>query len=152
MEFMSVILIVIGIVLLVAEIFVPSFGITGTIGVVSILVGVTFTAKTFLGGLLLFAVILAIALILMFIAYKILSSVGSPLILKESLNEEKTEEKLQFFVGKEGTALTPLRPSGTGEFNGVRLDVLTQGEFIEKNSPVVIDEIKGKKIIVRSKH
>lgn len=149
MDSIAIILIVVGIILLVAEIFIPSFGITGLIGIISILVGVVFTAETFVGGLLMFIVILLFAVILMYIAFKIMSSVKSPFILKAAIEDENPGEKLEFFVGKKGTALTPLRPSGTADFEGVRLDVLTQGEFIEKNSSVTVSEIKGKRIIVK---
>lgn len=149
MDSIALILILIGVVLLVAEIFIPSFGITGLIGIVSILAGVIFTADTFIGGLLLFTVILVVAVILMYIAYRIVSSVKSPLVLKEAIEDEKPNEKLEFFVGKEGVALTPLRPSGTADFDGVRLDVLTRGNFIEKGSKVTVEEINGKKILVK---
>lgn len=149
MDSIAIILIVIGIILLIAEIFIPSFGVTGVIGIVSIIAGVVFTSDTFIGGLLLFTVIFVITLILMYIAYKVLSSVKSPLILTESVNEEEINEKLAFFLGKNGKAVTPLRPSGTGDFNGVRLDVLTRGEFIEKGAAITVEEIKGKKIIVK---
>ncbi len=149
MDSIALILILIGVVLLVAEIFIPSFGITGLIGIVSILAGVIFTADTFIGGLLLFTVILIVAVILMYIAYRIVSSVKSPLVLKEAIEDEKPNEKLEFFVGKEGVALTPLRPSGTADFDGVRLDVLTRGNFIEKGSKVTVEEINGKKILVK---
>ncbi len=149
MDSIALILIVIGVILLVAEIFIPSFGITGLIGIVSILAGVIFTADTFVGGLLLFTIILIVAVILMYIAYRIVSSVKSPLILKEAIEDEKPNEKLEFFLGKEGVALTPLRPSGTADFDGVRLDVLTRGDFIEKGSKVTVQEINGKKILVK---
>lgn len=149
MDSIAIILIIIGIVLLIAEIFVPSFGITGVIGIASIIAGVVFTSDSFIGGLLLFTVIIVVALILMYIAYKLMSSVKSPLILTESLNEEKPNEKLAFFLGKNGKALTPLRPAGTGDFEGVRLDILTRGEFIEKGKAITVEEIIGKKIIVK---
>lgn len=149
MDSIAIILIVIGIILLIAEIFIPSFGVTGVIGIVSIVAGVVFTSDTFIGGLLLFTVIIVLTLILMYIAYKVMSSVKSPLILTESVKEEELNEKLSFFLGKEGMAATPLRPSGTGDFDGVRLDVLTRGEFIEKGSSITVEEIHGKKIIVK---
>lgn len=149
MDSIAIILIIIGIILLIAEIFIPSFGITGVIGIISIVAGVIFTSDTFIGGLLLFTVIIVITIILMYIAYKFISSVKSPLILTESVNEEAVNEKLAFFLGKSGKAFTPLRPSGTGDFDGVRLDVLTRGEFIEKGKAIVIEEIIGKKIVVK---
>lgn len=149
MDSIALILIIVGIVLLVAEIFIPSFGITGLIGIVSILAGVIFTAETFIGGLLMFTVILVVAVVLMFIAYKIVSSVKSPLVLTRAIEDVGPNEKLEYFVGKEGIALTPLRPSGTADFDGVRLDVLTRGDFIERGSKVTVEEINGKKIIVK---
>jgi len=149
MDSIAIILIVVGIILLIAEIFIPSFGVTGVFGIVSIVAGVVFTSDTFIGGLLLFTVIIVVTLVLMYLAYKVMSSVKSPLILTESVKEEETNEKLSFFLGKEGIAATPLRPSGTGDFDGVRLDVLTQGEFIEKGSSITVEEIHGKKIIVK---
>ncbi len=151
MDSIAIILIVIGIVLLLAEIFIPSFGVTGLIGIISIFVGVVFTADTFIGGLLMFTIILVVTLILMYVTYRALSSMKSPLILRESLRMEAENEKLKFFLGKTGKALTPLRPAGTVDFEGVRLDVLTRGDFINKGTDVVIDEIDGKKIFVKVK-
>ena len=149
MDSIALILVIVGVVLLVAEIFIPSFGITGLIGIVSILAGVIFTAETFIGGVIMFIAIIIVAIILMYIAYRIMSSVKSPFVLKEAIEDIKPSEKLQFFVGKTGIALTPLRPSGTADLEGVRLDVLTRGEFIEKGSKITVDEIQGKKIIVK---
>jgi len=149
MESIAIVLIVVGITLLVAEIFIPSFGITGLIGIISILAGVIFTAKSFIAGLLMFTVIIIVAIILMYIAYKFMSSRKSPLILRKAIEDEHPADKLEYFVGKSGFALTPLRPSGTADFDGVRLDVLTRGDFIAKGSPVTVDVINGKKIIVK---
>lgn len=146
-----ILLMLIGIGLLVIEMFVPNFGITGTVGVIAILVGVITSAKTLMGGVILFLIIIAIAAVLMFIAYRIVASKKSPFVLTASLKKEEDSD-LQYFVGMEGIALTPLRPSGTGEFNGVRLDVLTQGNFIIKDQPIKIIEIQGKKIIVDQKN
>lgn len=148
MDSIAIILILIGILLLVAEIFIPSFGITGILGIISILVGVILTSDTFVGGLVLFIGILVVAVILMIIAYRILAAVKSPFILKESLNEEKDD--LTFFVGKHGVAITPLRPSGTAELDGLRIDVITRGDFIDKGTPIIVEAVVGKKIIVKS--
>lgn len=149
MDSIAIILILIGIMLLVAEIFIPSFGVTGIIGIISILAGVILTADSFIGGLVLFIGILVVAVILMYIAYRILAAVKSPFILKESLNEDKDD--LTFFVGKQGTAITPLRPSGTAELDGLRIDVITRGDFIEKGTAIIVEAVVGKKIIVKTK-
>lgn len=148
MDSIALVFIIIGIVLLIAEIFIPSFGITGVFGIIAIIIGVIFTADTFFGGMILFTIILAFSILLMFIAYKLFAKKGSPLILEESLRDDQSNMSLEFFVHKEGVAITPLRPAGTADIDGVRLDVLTQGEFIEKGSPVKVTSIQGKKILV----
>lgn len=145
---LPVILILIGIGLLVAEIFIPSFGMTGLLGIVSIVGAIVLTAETLGQGIVMFLVILVVVLVLMFFAYRIVASRRSPLILKDSVKEEDAED-LQYYLGKEGVALSILRPAGKGDFDGVRLDVLTEGGFIAKGSDIVITNIEGKKIFVK---
>lgn len=148
METISIILIIVGIVFLVAEIFIPSFGVTGVMGIIAIIVGIFVSAESIEQGIIMFLVILALVLVLMFIAYRLVASRKSPLILKDNLNEEE-EADIEYFLNKEGEALTTLRPSGKGSFDGVRLDVLSEGDFIKKGSRVIITSIVGKKIFVK---
>ena len=51
-------------------------------------------------------------------------------------------------VGKEGTALTTLRPSGMALIEDKRFNVVTDGEYIEKDSPIRIVKIEGTRIVV----
>lgn len=150
MDSLAVILIIIGIGLLVLEIFIPSFGVTGLLGIVAILGGVILTAETFASGVIMFLSIMAVVLAMMFVFYKFIVSKRSPLILKDSVHEEEQRSDLNYFVNQTGVALTALRPSGKGDFEGVRLDVLTEGGFIQKGEQIVVTRIEGKKIIVES--
>lgn len=145
----AITLIVLGVALLIAEIFIPSFGVTGILGLIAILGGVLLTAETVLQGVMLFVVILVIVLILMFIAYRLVASKRSPLVLKDVLNEDVPKSDLNYFLNMDGVALTTLRPSGKGDFDGVRLDVLTEGDFIRKGSKICVSSIEGKKIFVK---
>lgn len=52
-------------------------------------------------------------------------------------------------LGKEGVAYTPLRPSGTGLFDGRRVNVAADGEFIARDSRIRVIEIEGNRIVVR---
>lgn len=149
MDLVAFVFIFIGIGLLIAEIFVPSFGITGGLGIVSIIIGVILTAENLADGIILFIIILVVSIILMIITYKVLASKRSPLVLKEASRQEPSNEKLLSYVGREGKALTPLRPAGTAEVMGERIDVITEGEFIEKDQVIVVKEIRGKKVIVK---
>ena len=53
-------------------------------------------------------------------------------------------------IGRVGRTLTELRPVGRAEFEGELMDVVTNGEMIDSNSPVRIIEIHGNRIVVES--
>ena len=52
-------------------------------------------------------------------------------------------------VGKEGIAVTDLRPSGTGLFGEERVDVVSESEWIESGSPIRIVASEGYRHVVR---
>ena len=52
-------------------------------------------------------------------------------------------------VGQTGVALTPLRPSGRAEFGDRLLHVVTEGDFVEKGTPIRIAAIHGNRVIVQ---
>lgn len=49
-----------------------------------------------------------------------------------------------------GTALTALRPAGVALINGQRIDVVTNGEMIERDRPVQVMHIEGARVVVRA--
>jgi len=51
-------------------------------------------------------------------------------------------------VGDRGIAMTFLRPSGKMKISGEIVDVVTENEFLEKGTPVMVNAIKGNRIIV----
>jgi membrane-bound serine protease (ClpP class) len=53
------------------------------------------------------------------------------------------------FLGHYGIAVTLLRPSGTAEFDGVRLPVVSEGEFVSPGTQVQIVTVQGSRIVVR---
>jgi membrane-bound serine protease (ClpP class) len=48
-----------------------------------------------------------------------------------------------------GRAITPLRPAGTAELGDSRIDVVTDGEFIGKDSVIEVHKVEGARVIVR---
>ena len=58
------------------------------------------------------------------------------------------DSDLNYFVGKTGTAHTPLRPAGIAELDGVRLSVVSDGDFIKAGTPVRVDRVEGRRIVV----
>lgn len=53
-------------------------------------------------------------------------------------------------VGRPGIALTSLRPAGAASVDGERLDVVTEGEFIEQGSAIVVVRSEGYRHVVRA--
>ncbi len=55
-------------------------------------------------------------------------------------------------VGTQGVALSMLRPAGVALIEGQRRDVITDGSFIEPNTPVIVILEEGQKLVVRVLH
>jgi len=53
------------------------------------------------------------------------------------------------WLGKSGTAVTPLRPAGIADIDGQRLDVVSDGEFIASGAPITVSRVDGNRIVVR---
>jgi membrane-bound ClpP family serine protease len=56
---------------------------------------------------------------------------------------------MQAYLGRTGETRTVLRPVGVAEFGDKRIDVVTEGEYIEKNQVVTVSRVEGSRIVVR---
>lgn len=158
----EIILFVLGVILLLVEIFlIPGFGIVGTLGIIAIissfylsLVGRFVQMTDFISG----AKVLAISFVLSFVAILLVLrflpkfTPFQRLVLKTTESETEgyrsSPEYYVSFVGKEGIALTMLRPAGTALIEGEKLSVVTEGDFIEKNTRVRVTEVEGYRVVV----
>ncbi len=73
------------------------------------------------------------------------------IMLGTTLAPEKgfvASDKTDDMIGIRGTALTPLHPAGIGIFGNNRLNVIARGDFIEKDSSIIIAETHGNRIVV----
>jgi membrane-bound serine protease (ClpP class) len=52
-------------------------------------------------------------------------------------------------LGRTGTALSPLRPAGVAEIDGRRVDVVSDGEFVESGTAIEVTRVDGNRIVVR---
>jgi len=57
--------------------------------------------------------------------------------------------ELENYARKTGRAVTPLRPAGTAIIDGSRVDVVTEGNFISKDTPIKVVKVEGMKVIVQ---
>jgi len=53
------------------------------------------------------------------------------------------------WIGRKGVALTDLHPVGAAQIDGQRLDVVTSGEYINKDEPLEIIEAHGNRLVVK---
>ena len=149
-------LFIVGFLLIVAEMFQPGFGWAGGLGVVSLFVGIVLTAQTFMQGLVMTAILLAIlAIMLSIVLYSATKGkISKKLILKAATDAQSGfsgTEDMKELVGKHGMALTVLRPSGCAEIEGIRLDVVTRGEYLEKDTELTVIQVEGNRIVVAQK-
>ncbi|MCL2392076.1 MAG: hypothetical protein FWC66_05630 [Oscillospiraceae bacterium] len=151
----SIILFVAGISLIVAEMYTPGFGFFGVFGVISLIACIFVTAQTVMQGLILTGIFFAKILLLLTIFLIFFSKVRfKKLILHESETVEQGfsgTEDMKYLMRKTGVVTTSCRPAGSVDFDGVKLDVVSNGEYIEKGTIVEVIEIEGNRIVVRPK-
>lgn len=146
-------LFVIGLLLLIVEMFIPGFGIAGGIGLLFLVLGIILTARTpfeaFVMVIILVLLIVGTLAVIMRSAKR--GKLSRKLILWSSAKQEEgfsTSEDKSMWVGKVGISLTVLRPAGAGEFEDQRLDVVTDGTFIDKGIKIKIVRTEGRRIVV----
>lgn len=139
--------------LMILEVFLPGFGLPGISGIVLIAAGVILSAVHH--GMLTAVVILlvVIALLALVISWVLRSAAKgnyhSEIFLREK-DELTSREDMQVLVGKKGRTASVLRPAGIADFDGVRLNVVTEGGFIERDMPIEIISVDGTRIVVRA--
>lgn len=153
----DIVLFAAGTLLLVLEIFIPSFGILGILGIGSLIASVIMAAgNTKQAGLHLTIAFFA-AVVFVIIMARIFKHRGiwNRFILRDRLTSEEgynsAAPKLTSLLGQEGTAITPLRPSGTALIGDEKVDVVTEGAFIPAGQQVTVVKVEGVRVVVRMK-
>lgn len=143
---------ILGMVVILVEIFVPSFGILSVIaaGILLYSLYLVFADISNFMGLVFLGADLVILPILLILGMKALGRSGLSLHKALSSKEGVASQApdLPDWIGKQGEAATDLRPSGTAVIDGRRLDVVTDGEYVEAGSPVVVAQVSGNRIVV----
>ena len=153
MNFVWLILLIIGFALVVVEMYIPGFGFPGITGTVCLIAGVALYARTDIVAWLVMTVII-VSLLCVALSISIRSAAKgrrakSKLVLKEVAVSDVSENDLSYYIGKQGSSTTVLRPAGMGEFEGVKLNVLSDGEFIPEGTALVVTRVEGNRIFVR---
>jgi membrane-bound serine protease (ClpP class) len=72
---------------------------------------------------------------------------GKPLILQTQITAKASDG--ESLVGRHGIAETMLRPAGKITIGGKRIDVVTDGGFLEAGERVVVVQVDGPRVVVR---
>jgi membrane-bound serine protease (ClpP class) len=159
----ELLLVGVGLGLLVIEVFVlPGFGVAGALGIVSLLAGLSLSLvgagaswEFILRAVSRVVVALLIAFVASLIILRFLPRLpfARRLILQTGLlagaRGGSAPESDRRWLGKSGTALSPLRPAGIAEIEGERVDVVSEGDLIDAGVPLVVTRVDGNRIVVR---
>lgn len=153
-QWTSLAVFVTGLILLVIEAIIPGFGLPGISGIILVVLGAILAMGSVTQALMSVSVAIIITTLITLLLIKRGSK--SPIFDKIILDIQHKEEEgyvsakpKDEYLGKEGIAVTELRPSGIIEIDGRRLDALSSGNFIQKNTRVKVIKVEGSKIIVR---
>ena len=156
MDFITPLLfILVGVALITAEVyFIPGLNVVGVAGVLSLLLGVGYAFVTSgliggavtLGGSVVLSGLLGMALVRSgaWNRFVLQSDLGSS--PSDRLLEEETRAR---YLGRSGTAVSPLRPTGVAEIDGERVEVQTEGEFIAAGSRIRIVAMDRRRYFAR---
>lgn len=168
---LELLLFVLGIALLIVEVFlIPGFGVTGISGILLMMAGLILSMQDFifprftwewdllgrnillvLGNALIGFVVFGILIFFVpkYTPFKRLSlALSQDSSAGYTVQEAESETR---YMGKTGTAVTTLRPSGKAEIEGQTVAVETYGEFLDKGTEVEVAAVNGNRILVRRK-
>ncbi len=142
---------VIGLVLLIVEMFIPGFGVCGTLGILAFLAVIVmqFMANSLAAAMIVTAIMLLLTLMILLCLHSFQRGLlsRSPIVNHQSIEKQlPTDTSL---VDKTGVALTALRPTGLAEIEDRRLNVETAGEFIPAGTPIRVVQESPLRILVQ---
>jgi membrane-bound serine protease (ClpP class) len=159
----EILLVVLGLLLLGVEVFViPGFGVAGVLGLALLVAGLGLSVVgqgASWGTLIGAAGRVALSLLVAFAAFLALgrllprSPFGRRFVLATALPAREgyasAPERDRVWLGQHGVAESPLRPAGIATIGAERVDVVSQGQFIEAGCPIEVIRVDGNRIVVR---
>lgn len=154
-SYWNAILFLLGVLLLVIELYIPDFGLVGILGMASLVLGLYQDlgnlSHTILLLLALMMVVVIVAYVLLKMGYSL--NLNPALVLRNALNEEagyQSHSNYNFLIGEVGQALTDLRPVGRGSIQDELYEVSSLEAFIPRGSLIKVIKVEKGTIYVRS--
>ena len=145
-----------GILCLTVEMLLPTVGLLAGIGVAAILYSVVLA----LGGdihavyMMTAAFLAAVGIFALIVRKLPASRLWNKLVLHDrsrSVRGYVSAEPRDGLLGLDGIAVTDLRPAGTVKIRERPVDVVTEGAFLSRGTPVTVVEVQGGRVVVRRK-
>lgn len=142
-----------GLVLVMAEVLFPSFGILSVLATGAFVGAVVLAFREDPDTGVTFVVAIALGVPVMVL-------VGMRLFPKSPMGKKMIARGLSFesrpaidprdldLVGARGVAESNCRPSGVGRFDGRRVSIVTRGDWIENGQAVQVVEVRGNRVVV----
>jgi membrane-bound serine protease (ClpP class) len=159
----ELLLVSVGVLLLAIEVFViPGFTVAGVGGLLALVAGLGMTLVG--AGATMNAIVIALGRVALSILLAMAGALalfrllprlpfGRRLVLgtgmQADLGYASAPERDRQWLGRTGTALSPLRPAGIAEIEGARVDVVSDGDFIEAGTSILVTRVDGNRIVVR---
>lgn len=149
---LPVVLQLLGIGVIVVEIFVPSFGLLTVLSAGMLLYSLylVFNTISVNAGLVFVGVDIFVIPVVLVMAFNALGASSWSLHKTLSRNDGVASQSpdLAAWVGQTGVAVTNLRPSGTVMIGDNRLDAVTDGEYVDAGTPVKVTLVSGNRMVV----
>ena len=159
----ELLLVVVGAVLVAVEVFViPGFTVFGVAGIVALIGGlgmamvgvdVSVSSVTAALGRVAISILLAMAGALALFRFLPRLPFGRRLVLDTGMDAGhgyiSAPESDRRWLGRSGTAISPLRPAGIAEIDGTRVDVVSDGVFLDAGTVIEVTRVDGNRIVVR---
>jgi membrane-bound serine protease (ClpP class) len=152
----AVLLFIVGVILMLVEAFIiPGFGVAGIAGLGAMIFSIFLTSVSVEQAIISLIIAIIGTVVLIVLSFKFMKTrrMWNRLIL--GVRQENKEGyvapimNLSELYGAEGVTLTPLRPAGSAEIKGMRVDVVSEGNFIPPETKIQVVKIEGTRVVVR---
>lgn len=152
----GILLLIAGFILVGIEMVLPGFSVPGVSGIICFVAGVFALADSAMEAAVITIAVLALLGILMAVILNLLSrgKLKPPIILEEEQHRAEgylSSSDLKYLLGRQGRSVTDLRPAGIGRFDDINFDVISEGNYISKDTEIEIIKVEGSKLVVREK-
>jgi len=149
---LCIVLLVIGVVAILLELLMPGFDsfISGVIGLVALAASAVLALIFVPGGWVFVVIALAVILFGGYVMFMYIrkKQLQGKIILNDTLAEDLPEIDVTSLMGKKGITVSQLRPYGEVDFDGIKVEVSSDGQLIDRGKSVRVIDVRSNKVVV----